>query len=103
MPLVCKQALAEQDLVEIWLYTFNEWGGKQADTYLDDLAAAFNLLAEQPLQCRERSEFSPAVRILHHAHHLVVYLVIEDGVNIVRVLHENMDVDSHLEGEGLGQ
>ena len=35
MPQVFKQALAEQDLVEIWLYTFNEWGEKQADKYLE--------------------------------------------------------------------
>jgi len=97
MPHVSKQALAEQDLIDIWLYTFDEWGEKQADRYLDDLADAFNLLAEQPLQCRERSEFNHPVRIHHHAHHLIVYLAIEDGVNIVRVLHENMDVDSHLE------
>jgi len=31
MPTIIKQALAEQNLVEIWLYTFNEWGEQQAD------------------------------------------------------------------------
>ena len=98
MPLVLKKALAEKDLIDIWIYTFNEWGEIQADKYLDECAAAFNLLAEQPLQCRERSEFSPPVRILHHAHHLVVYQTIENGINIVRVLHESMDVDSQLQG-----
>jgi toxin ParE1/3/4 len=41
MPRVSKQASTEQDLIEIWLYTFNEWGEKQADRYLDDLAVAF--------------------------------------------------------------
>ena len=100
MPRVFKQALAEKDLIDIWLYSFTAWGEKQADMYLDDIAVAFNLLAEQPLQCRERREFSPPVRTHHHAHHLVVYLAIEDGVNIVRVLHESMDVDSHLKGDG---
>ena len=29
MPGIIKQALVDQDLVEIWLYTFNEWGEKQ--------------------------------------------------------------------------
>jgi len=102
MPQVCKQALAEQDLIEIWLYTFNEWGEKQADKYLDDLADAFNLLAEQPLQCRERSELNPPVRIHHHAHHLLVYLAFDDGVNIIRVLHERMDIDSQLVEADIG-
>ena len=52
MPRILKQAQAEQDLVEIWLYTFNEWGEYQADKYLDELNAAIRLLAEQPLSCR---------------------------------------------------
>lgn len=74
MPRIIKQALAEQDLVEIWLYTFNEWGEQQADKYLDDLNAAITLLADQPLASRERTELEPPVRIHHHGHHLIVYL-----------------------------
>ena len=97
MPRILKQSLAEQDLIEIWLYTLNEWGEYQADKYLDDLDAAIRLLAEQPLICRERTELNPPVRIHHHAHHLIVYLALEDGINVVRVLHESMDVDSHME------
>ena len=97
MPRILKQSLAEQDLIEIWLYTLNEWGEYQADKYLDDLEEAIRLLAEQPLICRERTELSPPVRIHHHAHHLIVYLALEDGINIIRVLHESMDVDGHME------
>ena len=70
MPRIIKQALAEQDLVEIWLYTFNEWREQQADKCLDDLNAAITLLADQPLASRERTELEPPVRI----HHLIVYL-----------------------------
>ena len=29
MPRILKQTQAEQDLVEIWLYTFNEWGNSK--------------------------------------------------------------------------
>ena len=71
--------------------------------YLDDLDEAFHLLAEQPLLCRERNELRPPVRIHHHAHHLIVYLAMEDGINIVRVLHENMDIENQLEGTGINQ
>ena len=96
MPRIVKQALVERDLIEIWLYTFDEWGEKQADKYLDDLDAAIKLLAEQPLICRERTELDPPVRIHRAGHHLIVYMVLDDGISIVRVLHESMDVDSHL-------
>jgi toxin ParE1/3/4 len=54
-------------------------------------------IIKQALACRERTELEPPVRIYHHGHHLVVYLALEDGVNLVRFLHESMDVDSHLE------
>jgi toxin ParE1/3/4 len=97
MARLITQSQAEQDLLEIWLYTFNEWGAPQADTYLDELSAAMELLAEQPLICRERTELNPAVRIHHHAHHLIIYLVVQEGINIVRVLHESMDVVGQLE------
>ena len=96
MPRIVKQALVDQDLVDIWLYTFDEWGEKQADKYLDDLDTAIKLLAEQPLISRKRTELDPPVRIHHHGHHLVVYLALGDGISVVRVLHESMDVDSHL-------
>ncbi len=97
MPRIIKQVQAEQDLLDIWLYTFNEWGEQQADNYLDELDQAIQLLAEQPLMCREWLELGPPVRIHHHAHHLVVYLALDDGVNVVRVLHENMDIDHQLD------
>ena len=103
MPRIIKHALVDQDLVEIWLYNFNEWGEHQADKYLDELDAAIQLLADQPLICRERTELAPPVRIHHHGHHLIVYLALDDGISLVRVLHESMDVDSHLEDSETGR
>lgn len=95
---IFKQALAEQDLIDIWVYTFNKWGEAQANEYLDELDETIRLIAEQPLLCRERHEFDPPVRIHHHAHHLIVYLVLEKGIRIVRVLHESMEIDTQIEG-----
>ena len=91
-----KLAFAEQDLINIWLYTFQNWGEVQADRYLDDLNEALKLLAESPLFCRERHELSPPMRIHHVAHHLIVYLVSEDCITVVRVLHESMDIETEL-------
>lgn len=31
------QNLAEEDLLEIWLYTFEQWNEVQVDDYLDSL------------------------------------------------------------------
>tara|TARA_B100001250_G_scaffold409377_1_gene433599 strand:+ start:2150 stop:2449 length:300 start_codon:yes stop_codon:yes gene_type:complete len=88
-----KQALAEQDLLDIWLYSYQQWGEAQADHYLDELNTAMQGLIDYPLAYRERLEFSPPVRICHHARHLIVYVVAERYLHIVRVLHESMDIE----------
>ena len=90
------RALAKQDLTNIWLYSFQNWGEGQADHYLDELINAIERLARRPLMGRERQEFIPTVRIHHHASHLIVYVVDEDGIDVIRVLHQSMDVDFQL-------
>lgn len=100
MARVFKRTLAEQDLINIWLYSFHNWGEGQADKYLDSLEEAFKLLRDTPLLCRERQEFSFPVRIYHHAHHMIIYLGLEDGIDIIRVLHESMDIKGQLDEEG---
>lgn len=96
MPTIIRQLLAEQDLIDIWLYTWETWGEKQADTYLSGLEAVLNLLAEQPKLGRERKEFIPIVRSHRHAEHLIIYQALDNGINLVRVLHKSMDIDAQL-------
>jgi toxin ParE1/3/4 len=42
------QALAKQDLKEIWLYSYNQWGEQQADKYFDELDYGIALIADNP-------------------------------------------------------
>ena len=86
--------LAEQDLNNIWLYSFQNWGEAQADRYFDQLSKAIELLGKTPLMCRERLEFTPPVRIHHHASHLIVYVTTGSDVDVIRVLHESMDIET---------
>jgi len=87
---------AENDLESIWQYSAKNWGVDQAHAYLDGLVDIFEILSENPLMCRERTEFTPPVYIHHHARHLVVFILSEAGIDIVRVLHESIDVDAQL-------
>ncbi|MEQ8399682.1 type II toxin-antitoxin system RelE/ParE family toxin [Roseitalea porphyridii] len=54
---------ASTDLETIWVYTREQWSERQADTYIDDLAYCFDRLVAMPLMARERTEFTPPVRI----------------------------------------
>ena len=90
---------AEADLEKIWSYTIAEWDVVQADSYIDEIDDVFALLAKQPLISRERLEFTPPVRIHPHGHHLIVYLIVETDIEIIRVLHESMDIQTQIKEE----
>ncbi|MDD9727596.1 type II toxin-antitoxin system RelE/ParE family toxin [Roseovarius sp. SK2] len=87
---------AETDLSEIWHYGADNWGIEQADRYADGLFALFDLLADFPEMARERSEFTPAVRIHPSGAHLVIYRAAGQGVEIIRILHAHQNLTAYL-------
>lgn len=89
--------LAEQDLDNIWLYSFQNWGEVQADSHFDHLSKAIELPGKTPLMCRERRGFTPPVHIHHHPSHLIIYVATEGGMDVVRVVHESMDIETLVE------
>ena len=50
-----------------------------------------------PNLCSDRDEFEPSVKIHHHKKHLIIYTVETDYILIVRVLHERMDIQQHMD------
>lgn len=89
---------AQEDIRGIGVYTEQQWGRVQRRKYLSGMEARFERLAESPALASERSEFTPPVRIHRYEKHLIVYTAEDDGIFIVRVLHESMDVPAHLYG-----
>jgi toxin ParE1/3/4 len=82
---------AEADLEDIWRFGAAEWSPVRADQYLDGLIALFDLLLSMPRIARERTEFSPAIRIHPTGQHLVIYRIEDDHLHIVRVLGGRQD------------
>lgn len=87
---------AESDLIGIWIYTCEEWGVDQADTYLDQLAAGMKQLINYPSLGTDYAHVFPGYRRLQVEHHAVFYQVLEPEVLVVRVLHEEMDAPERL-------
>ncbi len=87
---------AENDLIDIYVYGFLNFGEIQAEQYFSELENSFIVLSQTPLICRERAEFSPPVRIHHRGRHLVIYLIKDDSILIVRILHDSMDIKRHV-------
>ena len=87
---------AESDLVEIWVYTCDEWGLDQADTYLDQLEEGMKQLIHHPSLGADYAHVLPGYRRLQVEHHAVFYKVLETELLVVRVLHEGMDAPARL-------
>ncbi len=87
---IVKSTAAEGDLVDIWVYSFEYWGIKQADKYLAQLDDGFRFLASNPLvgiNCEDirTGYFSYPIK-----KHTVFYQVESEKLNIIRVLGEEM-------------
>ncbi len=91
-----KQGLAEQDLLDIWLYTFEQWDEVQADKYLDQLGEAFLLIAEHPVIGKACDGIRPGYRRYYAERHIIFYTLGNDTVHIIRVLGAAMDFSQHL-------
>lgn len=85
---------AEADLEEIWLYTFGQWSFEQADEYhrgimtdIEDLASGSN--TGQQTNARE-GYWKYKLGL-----HVVYFRYSGDYLDVIRILHERMDVDAH--------
>jgi toxin ParE1/3/4 len=88
---------AQADLDQIWDYTYDHWGVDRADDYLRELQRAVNSRADNPGIGRACDEIRPGYRKLAAGSHTLFYRVPEDDVvDVVRILHQRMDVDRHL-------
>ena len=96
MPSFKVSQAASHDIRGIAKYTQKTWCRDQRRRYLNSLNQKFDMLAAMPEMAAERSDFDPPVRIHHHEKHLIVYVAIDDGILIVRVLHQSQDVPALL-------
>jgi len=89
---------AKQDLKHIGRYTLKTWGKEQRDSYLRDMEARFAWLAEHPNLGRHRPDVQEGYYSYPQGSHVVFYLIREDGIDIIGVPHQRMDVMSYFLG-----
>ncbi|GAA1653985.1 type II toxin-antitoxin system RelE/ParE family toxin [Nocardia ninae] len=88
---------AQADLEKIWDYTCEQWNPGQAETYLRELQHAIERAAADPRIGHPCEEIRAGYRSLAAGSHTLYYRVLDDDtIDVVRVLHQRMDVDRHL-------
>ena len=87
---------ARNDIKKIWRYTYNNWGVKQADSYVNAIGQAINAMPENPEIGNKIDNARKGYRVYHFKHHLIIYRPSSTVIEIVRVLGENMEIKLHL-------
>jgi toxin ParE1/3/4 len=92
---VLRRPLASADIGEIWDYIAED-SVAQADAWVDRLDIRLQLLATRPLMGRTRDDLSPGLRSLSFGRYVIFYLPVDDGIDVVRVLHSARDIGAQF-------
>ncbi len=87
---------ADNDLIEIWLYGYAEFGAETADHYGQSFQKAFDLLSRYPFAGEARRDIDPTIRSLGHNSHHIYYDVEGTIIRVRRILHKAVDPSHHL-------
>ena len=88
---------AKSDLKSIATYTQRKWGREQRGIYLKQFDDAFHLLANSPEVGAKCDFIKLGYRKFPNVSHVVFYRSLSDSkIEIVRILHKRMDVETNL-------
>ncbi len=90
---------AIRDLAEIGRYTRQTWSKEQARRYRAAMTERLKWLCRNRSLWRERPEIREGVYTYPEQRHVIVFREFDDGIEILRILHERMDLVSRVQRE----
>lgn len=87
---------AEQDLTEIYVFSYTNFGEAKADAYLLGLEDCIYRLAENPLLGRSIDHIRKGYLRYEYIAHSVFYKPKKRGITVVRILHGAMNIEQQL-------
>lgn len=89
---------AIKDLENIWLYTFETWFQEQADRYYNLLVNEFEYISKHFEEGKSMENIRQGYWATKVKSHLIFYRKSNDGmIEIIRILHERMDIENRLD------
>lgn len=92
--LISEKAIA--DLEAIWLYTTEKWSVEQADRYHNLIFEEIDHICKNIETGRPMDHVRKGYRASKVKFHLIFFRVTNDLIEIVRILHERMDIENRL-------
>ena len=90
--------LAQLDLEEITTYTVLTFGEKQARLYNSQMHSAAQTAADfPPVGVSYVTRRGAVFQKCNSGRHALFYQPTDDGIFVVRILHQMMDFDAHLD------
>ncbi len=88
---------AINDLTDIWNYISQKWSEKQADKYHQAIKLACSGIGKNPNIGKPYPEIGRNLFGLKSGKHMVFYYrTSEDEIDVIRILHEGMDLKNRL-------
>ena len=89
---------AIEDIENIWCYTMKNWSVQQADRYYQLIFDEIEHIAKYPLSGKNCSSIRKDYCCSKVKSHLIFYKYKKDEnlIEIIRVLHQNMNIDERL-------
>ena len=95
MPKYKIREKAVEDLESIWLYTLDTWSEKQANNY-------YNLIIQEIELIAGNKSIGVSIQNIRNGYYFsrvkshVIFYVITDKLEVVRILNQKMDIDNKL-------
>ena len=87
---------ADADIEGIARHSITQWGLARAERYILELHRAFETLGEFPHLGRDAGHIRSGYFRFEHDSHSVFYQKTDDGILIVRVLHQKQQPQNYL-------
>ncbi len=89
---------ANRDIENIWVYTFENWSLEQADRYLNLIIDEIEYLTKNPHSGKDYGQIRKGYfRSLVKSHFIFYKINLKNGqIEIIRILHQRMDIESRL-------
>lgn len=89
---------ANQDIEKIWLYTYENWSLEQADRYYNLILDEIEFIAENFESGKSGDYIKEGYRASIVKSHIIFYKRSKSNiVEIIRVLHQKMDIENRIE------
>lgn len=80
----------------MYLHTLQTWGKEQYNQYRLLLRKALDRIADRPTLGKKRDELCSGCLSYPAGRHVIFYRCTETGIEVIRILHDSMDIQRHI-------